>query len=272
MKLPKIGLGTWKLKIKEAKFSTIEAMKIGYRFIDTAQSYGNESGLGEGLQEIFESGIVKRKDTIIATKIHPIKVRPKLTLKSALKSLKKLKLDYIDILYVHYPAFVLGYSHKKTLRAFSQLVDEGKIKNIGVSNFTPQMIEEAQEACDKPIFANQIENHPYLQQKTMQQFLREKKINLISFSPLGRGKVLNNAIIKEIAERNKISVAQVCLVWLMNKGAIPIPKATSLNHLKENFAACNLQLSEEDNQKIDEISIKRRFVHPPVVSPKEWKK
>ncbi len=272
MKLPKIGLGTWKLKIKEAKFSTIEAMKIGYRFIDTAQSYGNESGVGEGLQEIFESGIIKRKDTIVATKVHPLKVRPKLTLKSAIKSLKKLKLDYIDILYVHYPAYVLGYSHKKTLRAFSQLVDEGKIKNIGVSNFTPQMIEEAQEACDKPIFAIQIEHHPYLQQKPMQQFLREEKINLISYSPLGRGKVLNNAIIKEIAERNKISAAQVCLVWLMDKGAVPIPKATSLSHLKENFAACNMQLSEEDYQKIDEISIYRRFVHPPVVSPNEWKK
>ncbi|GAI83149.1 unnamed protein product, partial [marine sediment metagenome] len=164
------------------------------------------------------------------------------------------------------------YSHKKTLRAFSQLVYEGKIKNIGVSNFTPQMIEEAQEACDKPIFANQIEQHPYHQQKQMQQFLREKKINLISYSPLGRGNVLNNDIIKEIAERNEISVAQVCLVWVINKGAIPIPKATSLGHLKENFAACNLQLSEEDIQKIDEISINRRFVHPPIVSPKEWKK
>ena len=134
------------------------------------------------------------------------------------------------------------------------------------------MIEEAQEACDKPIFAIQIEHHPYLQQKPMQQFLREKNINLISYSPLGRGNVLNDDIIKEIAERNKISVAQVCLVWLMNKGATPIPKATSLSHLKENFAACDMQLSKEDIQKIDEISINRRFVHPPVVSPKEWKK
>jgi diketogulonate reductase-like aldo/keto reductase len=268
--LPKLGLGTWTLKPKNAKFSTIEGIKIGYRFIDTAQAYGNEAAIGEGLQEVIESGLVKRDEIILATKIHPLNSRPKLAYKSTISSLKKLKTDYIDILYVHWPAFVLGYSHEKTMKAFSQLIDEGKVRYIGVSNYTQQMIEDVEKVCDKPIFANQIEHHPYLQQNTMVKYLKEKDIHLISYSPLGRGKALDDPTLNEIANRNNISVAQVCLVWVMSKGGIPIPKATSKKHLEDNFASLTKSLSEKDIKIIDKIAITKRIVNPIVVSPKEW--
>jgi len=272
MKLPKIGLGTWKLKTYEARYSTIQAIKLGYRFVDTAQSYRNEVGVGDGLQEVFESGIVKREELIIATKIHPLRLRPKTVVKSTIKSLQKLQLDYVDIMYVHWPAFALGYSHKKTLGAIGKLVDEGKIRHIGVSNFTPQQIEDALEVIDKPIYANQIEHHPYLQQQPVLDYHREKNITQVSYSPLGRGKVLNDPVITEVAKKNKVSSAQVCLAWIINKGSHPIPKATSLDHLKDNFVALDLQLSDEDIQKIDEIDKHERYLHPPVVAPKKWKK
>ncbi|MCG3217322.1 MAG: aldo/keto reductase [Candidatus Heimdallarchaeota archaeon] len=272
LELPKIGLGTWKLKPSAAKFSTIEAIKLGYRFIDTAQAYGNENGVGEGLKEIFDSGILKRKEVVIATKLHPLKLRPGFVHRSTLKSLKKLQLDYVDILYVHYPAFALGYSHSKTLNAISHLIDEGKVMHVGVSNFTQQLIEEALEVCDKPIFANQIEHHPYLQQKSMHEFLMAKKINMVSYSPLGQGHVLTNPVLVDIAKRNNISVAQLCLVWLISKGAIPIPKATSYGHLKENYESCSKEISKEDIQKIEDFNFEERYVHPIVVAPKEWSK
>ena len=272
LKLPKIGLGTWMLKPKDATFSTIEAIKMGYRFVDTAQVYLNESGVGLGLQEVFNSGLVKREKLIIATKSSPVIQRPRMLKREALKSLKRLKLDYVDIFYVHYPAFALGYSHKKTLNAIVELIDEGQVKQIGISNFTVKLTMEAQESCKKPIFANQVEHHPYLQQKDLLKYLQEQSINFISYSTLGRGNVLKDEIIKEIAERNKISTAQVCLAWVMQKGATPIPKATSLEHMEDNFKSADVVLSKEDIEKIDGITTRARYVHPRVISPREWKK
>ena len=270
--LPKIGLGTWMLKRNAAKFSTIEGIKLGYRHLDTAQAYGNETYVGVGLKELFDNGTVKRDDLIIATKWHPLKLRPISVINSTTKSLKKLKLDYIDILYVHYPAFALGYSHKKTLGAISRLVDEGKVIHIGVSNFTTKMIEEALEACDKPIYANQVEHHPYLHQEQLLAHHHQKGVKVVSYSPLGRGDAIKNEVIENIAQRNEISTAQVCLAWVISKGAYPIPKATSLDHIQDNFRAKDIQIPLEDLERIDNISTRKRYVHPPVVAPKEWRK
>jgi len=272
LKLPTIGLGTWKLKTAEAKYSTIEALKLGYRFIDTAQAYNNEKGVGEGLQEILNSGILKRKEVIVATKLHPLRLRSRSVFKSTTKSLKKLKLDYVDILYVHYPAFVLGYSHKKTLNAISQLIDEGKVLHLGVSNFTTNMVDEALEVCDKSIYVNQVEHHPYLKQKQLLEHHKKKGVHVVSYSPLARGYALNDSMIEKIAKKNNMSTAQVCLAWVISKGAIPIPKATSLEHLQDNFGVKDKLIPSEDLEKIDKIPTYKRMVHPLVVSPKEWKK
>jgi len=272
MELPKIGLGTWMLKPNEATYSVIEAIKMGYRYIDTAQAYFNEKGVGEGLKEVIDTGVVKREEIFVATKVFPMNYRPRAAYKSTLRSIKRLKLEYLDLMQIHWPAFALGYSHKGTLGALSKLVDEGTIKHFGISNFTPQQTNDAVEVCEKPIFSNQIEHHPYLHQNELLKVLKELGIHFISYSPLGRGNALNDPVIKEIAKKNKISSAQVCLSWIISKGAHPIPKATSLEHLKDNFNSLKVQLSEEDLKKIDNIQRVERYVHPPVVAPKEWKK
>jgi 2,5-diketo-D-gluconate reductase B len=272
IELPKLGLGTWKLKPYEARYSTIQAIKMGYRHIDTAKAYGNEEGVGDGLKEIFEAGIVKREEIVVATKIFPLALKPKRAVRATYKSLNKLQLDYIDIMYIHYPAFALGYSHDKTLGALSVLVEEGIIKYIGVSNFTPKMITDAHKVIEKRIYANQIEHHPYLQQPEVLEYHKKNNVKQVSYSPLGRAHVLRDPVIVDIAKKNNISEAQVCLSWVISKGAYPIPKATSLEHLSDNFEALNVQLPDEDLKKIDKLEKNVRYVHPPVVSPKEWKK
>jgi 2,5-diketo-D-gluconate reductase B len=193
-------------------------------------------------------------------------------LKSTDVSISKLGLDFVDLLYVHYPAFVLGYSHEKTLGTISKLIDEGIVKKIGVSNFTIKMVNDAKKMCDKPIYANQIEHHPYLKQKELIEHHHKENVLVVSYSPLARGDALTDTVISEIASKNKMSSAQVCIAWVISKGAFPIPKATSLDHLKENFEATNKLLPSGDLDKIDKIQIEKRLIHPPFVSPKEWRK
>ncbi|MBD3351058.1 MAG: aldo/keto reductase [Candidatus Lokiarchaeota archaeon] len=267
-KLPKIGLGTWQLKPDEAKKSTIEAIKMGYRFIDTAQAYKNEQGIGDGVKEILETTNTKRNQLIIATKIFVFNLCKRRVFKTFAKSIKKLQLDYVDILYVHWPAFWFGYNHKKTLAAFSKLVDNGQVKHIGVSNFTPKLIEEAKQVCDKPIFVNQVEHHPLLRQKKLREYLNKNNIHLVAYSPLARGKVFSIPELNDIAKKYAVSEAQVSLSWIIDHGAIPIPKATSVAHIKDNYEALNLTLDKQDIEKINNINREKRLLNPPIIKPK----
>ena len=225
--------------------------------------YKNEHGVGNAIAE----ATIDRKELIIATKLAIWKLRPRSVMSSTKKSLEKLKTDYIDIMYIHWPA-PFWYKPKKTLGALSQLVDEGKIKHIGVSNFTPKLLDEARAVCDKKILANQIEHHPWLKQEKMRKYLQEYDIYLIAYSPIARGKVWNIPEIKQVAQKHKCSEAQVSLAWIMNHGAIPIPKATGEDHLRNNYEALNVQLDDEDIKLINSIQEEKRLVNPPVVRPK----
>lgn len=266
-KLPKIGFGTWQLKSKYAADSVYNAIKIGYRFIDTAQIYKNEKQVGEGIKRALQDGLVERDELIVATKVWVTKLWPYFVKKSTGKSLEKLQLDYVDILYIHWPAFF--YSAKRTIPAFCELVDDGKIKHIGLSNFTPKLIEDAKEYSDKPIFADQVEHHPWLRQESLREYLKKENIALIAYSPLARGKVLDDPIINEIASKHKVSTAQVALAWIMDHDAIPIPKATGENHINDNFKSIDLTLDPEDVQKIDQMEKEKRLLNPPVMAP-DW--
>jgi 2,5-diketo-D-gluconate reductase B len=268
--LPKMGLGTWQLSPEQAEFSVKKGIEIGYRLIDTAQAYKNEQGVGNALKATFETTQFKRRDLIIATKVDVFNLKPKKVIPTTMVSLSKLQLDYVDLLYVHWPAFFFGYRHETSLKEFSKLVDDGKVKNICVSNFSPKLIDDALAVCDKPIFANQVEHHPLLQQREMRKYLKEKGINLVAYSPLAHGKIIGVPELEEIAKKHNVGVAQVSLAWLMNHGAIPIPKATSEKHLISNFESINLNLDTEDIAKIDSISIEKRTLNPPIVKPKKW--
>ncbi|MHA1146003.1 MAG: aldo/keto reductase [Candidatus Helarchaeota archaeon] len=266
LKLPRIGFGTWQLKGETCTKSVIKAIDIGFRHIDTAQAYGNESEVGAALAE----ATIDRKDLIIATKVWIHKLRPKSVKKSTYKSLEKLQLDHVDLLYVHWP-MPFFYKANKTLAAFSELVDEGKIKHVGVSNFNVKLLEEATAACDKPIAANQVEHHPLLKQKTLREYQAKKDIYLVAYSPLARGKIKNYPEISQVASKHKVSEFQVSLAWIMEHGAVPIPKATSESHIKDCHDALNITLDAEDLEIIESIQTEKRCVNPPFVRPK-WDK
>lgn len=263
LQLPKMGLGTWQLKPKDCFNSVLRGIEIGYRHIDTAQMYRNEHAVGQAIAE----ATISRKDLIIATKLAIWRLRPGSVLSSTKKSLEKLQIDYVDILYVHWPA-PLFYNAKKTLKAMSQLVDEGKVRYLAVSNFTLKLLDEALAVCDKPIVANQVEHHPWLQQREMRQYLRQKDMYLVAYSPLARGKSKEIPELAQIAEKHHVSIAQVSLAWIMHHGAIPIPKSTSESHLRDNYDALNLKLDEEDILLIDSIQKEKRLVNPPIIHPK----
>lgn len=262
IKLPKIGLGTYLLSPKQAATSVIKGLDIGYRMIDTAQIYKNEEGVGEGI----EASWVNREQYFLATKIWIWNYSPSKLIKSAMKSLKKLHTDYVDILYLHWPAKFF-YKPEKTLKALEQLVKDGYVKYIGVSNFNEPLIEQALSILEHPILANQVEHHPLLQQKKLRNYLNQKKIYLVAYSPLIRANLNLVPEIMQISNRIGNSPAQVTLAWEIAHGAIPIPKATGETHLRDNFESQKLQLNPEDIQKIDAITTEKRMLDYPLLRP-----
>lgn len=265
LKLPKIGFGTWQLSPKKGvcKTSVLKAIEIGFRHIDTAQMYGNEHAVGDAIAE----ATIDRKELIIATKLGLTKLRPSRVIKSTGKSLEKLKLDYVDMLYVHWP-MPLFYNHIKTLGAMSQLVDEGKIKHICVSNFNVKLLEKATSTCDKPIAALQVEHHPLLKQITLRKHVEKSGTQLVAYSPLARGKIKDNPEILQIAEKYKVSPYQISLAWIMEHGAVPIPKATSEDHIRDCYDSLKVTLDKEDLDQIGSIQTVKRIGNPPLVKPK----
>ena len=262
LKLPRMGFGTWTLKGTDCTKGVLKALEIGYRLIDTAQIYRNEAQVGAAIVE----NTVNRKDFILATKIF---IGFSSVPKTVAASLKRLRTDYVDILYVHWPA--LRYNAKKTLPAFAKLVDEGKVRHIGVSNFGPKLCDEAIAACPKPIQANQIETHPLLQQKEMRDYLKQHDMYHVAYSPLARGHIGEVPEVVEVAKKHNVSPNQVSLAWLMHYGTIPIPKATSESHIRDNFRARDLKLDTEDVASIDSIKVEKRFVNPPGIAPRKFK-
>lgn len=262
--LPPIGFGTWKLKRKKCLRAVKDALEVGYRMIDTAQLYSNEKWVGRAVA----NSAVPQDEIIIATKVWVTRLCPWRLRRSTERSRKKLGVNTIDILYIHWPA--LMYKPKKTLPAMKELIDEGIIENIAVANFTPQLIEEALTVLEEPlIIANQVEMHPWLQQEEMRSFLQKNGIRLIAYSPLAHGNIFQIPEINQIAEKHNTSATSVALKWAISKKAIPIPKASSFDHIQENYRALNLLLEPEDIEKIDNITKEKRFINPPIVSP-DW--
>ncbi|WP_414837288.1 aldo/keto reductase [Candidatus Nanosalina sp. VS9-1] len=256
--IPKLGLGTWQNTDPEECAKSVEtALNMGYRHIDTAQAYENEEDVGKGL----EDADVDREDYFLASKVWIDQLAPENVKASTKESVEKLGVDYVDLMYVHWPAG--DYSPQETLKAFKELVHSGEIRNIGVSNFTPEQLDKAMEIAPKHIIANQVEMHPLLQQEELLEKCREHDVTLVAYSPLARGEVFDVPEIQEVAEKHDVSEAQVSLAWLMQKdGVVAIPKASSEEHIRDNYEALDLELDDEDVQKIDSIDREERMVDP----------
>ena len=262
--MPMLGLGTWQNEEYDQCVDSVQtALEMGYRHIDTAQAYRNEDAVGEGIA----AADVDREGVFLATKVWTSKLSHEKVIESTDDSLDKLGVDYLDLLYVHWP--VNEYDPEETLSAFEQLYNENTIRAIGVSNFEPEHLDRAQDAIDAPIFANQIEMHPLLPQEELREYADENDIELVAYSPLARGKILNDPTIGDIAEKHSVSSAQVSLAWLREKGVTAIPKATSEAHIRDNWESLALELDDEDISKIDRIDTIERQIHPDF-APDAW--
>jgi 2,5-diketo-D-gluconate reductase B len=262
--MPMLGLGTWQNDDPAQCAASVEtALEMGYRHIDTAQAYRNEDAVGEGIA----AAAVDRDEIFLATKVWMSNLSHEKVLRSTKDSLEKLGVDYVDLLYVHWP--VNQYDPVDTLPAFDELYDEGLIRNVGVSNFEPEHIDRASRELDAPIFANQVEMHPFLQQAELREYADEHDIELVAYSPLARGKVLDDPTLGEIAEKHGVSEPQVSLAWLREKGVTAIPKATSEAHIRDNWESLGLELDDEDVAAIDDIETVDRQIHPDF-APDDW--
>ena len=255
--MPTFGLGTWENEDPEACAESVRtALDMGYRHIDTAQAYGNEDSVGDGIAQAD----LDREEMFLATKVWTKNLAHDDVIDSTHESLDKLGVDAVDLLYIHWPQNT--YDPEETLTAFEELVDEGLIDHIGVSNFEPEHLDEAQEVLDEPIFANQVEMNPLLPQEELREYCDEHDIELVAYSPLARGKVFDVDELTEVAEKHDASEAQVSLAWLREKGVTVIPKATSEEHIRDNWESLTLDLDDEDVETIDGIDTVERQVDP----------
>ncbi|WP_418284622.1 aldo/keto reductase [Halorubrum sp. DTA46] len=257
-----IGLGTSGLDDPDECTDTVAAaLAAGYRHVDTAQMYDNEAAVGEGLARVFAdpNRDVDREDVVVATKVHPDNLAPDDVRETARESLDRLGLDRVDLLYVHWP--IRTYDAAETLPVFDELREAGLTDHVGVSNFTPDLLREAREILDSPIAAHQVECHPRFQQPELRELAADFDHRLVGYSPLGRGEILDDPALVEIAERNDTAPAVVALAWSLARDVVPIPKATG-DHVRENLQAREFELSASDLDAIDALEPGDRKIDP----------
>nr|WP_251331332.1 aldo/keto reductase [Haloplanus sp. HW8-1] len=255
--MPVLGLGTWQNAAPDACADAVAtALDMGYRHVDTAQAYDNEEHVGEGIAR----SSVPREDVFLATKVWIDNLAPDDVRASTEESLERLGVDAVDLLYVHWPAG--AYDPAETLGAFDALYDDGLIDRVGISNFEPDLVTEAVETTDAPIFANQIECHPLHPQAELRAHCADHGIEVVAYSPLARGEVFEVPEIQSVAEKHGVSEAQVSLAWLREKGVTAIPKATGEAHIRDNWSSRTLDLDDVDVATIDGIDREERMIDP----------
>ena len=257
LKIPKLGFGTWQIKGTQCVKTVKKALETGYRHIDTAQIYENEAEVGAGIL----ASEVPREDIFLVTKVWKDFLEFREVLLSVSRSLENLKTDYIDLLLIHWPN--PQYPLEDTFSALKELVQTKKVKHIGVSNFTPQLLRKALKIYPS-IICNQVEYHPFLDQSALLKILKKQKMFLTAYSPLARGEIVKNTVLKSIAKKYKKTSAQIVLRWLVDQeNVIAIPKAKNFSHIVSNFKIFDFQLSLEDKTKIKKLTQKnRRLVCP----------
>ena len=253
--VPKLGFGTWQIEGPECQEAVEDALAIGYRHIDTARAYGNEAEVGRG---IAAAG-VPRNQFFLTTKIWREEYGPGDLHRAAEDSLKNLQVDCLDLLLLHWPN--PDFPLEETLGALAGLRDEGLILHLGVSNFPAGMLREALGVA--PIFADQVEFHPFLSQDALVKLAVEKDFMVAAYSPLARGKVPGDETLRKIADAHGKTAGQVALRWLLEKPQVcALPKASSHERRVENFEVFDFELTDEDRAAIDALPKGERIIDP----------
>lgn len=258
--IPQIGYGTWQREGTKCFRGVMDALTVGYRHIDTAEGYNNEEFVGAALAE---SG-VPRSEVWVTTKVAPESFGPGQIRPHVEASLEKLRLDSVDMLLLHYPSINDEYDIEDYMAQFAAVHDAGLARHIGVSNFTKHYIDSAIELLgDRTILTNQVEIHPFMQNRPIVAHCRAKGIALTSYSPLARGAVADDPVLAEIAGAHGATPAQIALAFLMAEGFIVIPSAGSRARIAENFAAQDIALAGDEIESIRSIDRGMRLVDGP---------
>jgi 2,5-diketo-D-gluconate reductase B len=254
--VPKLGYGTWQVTGRDAEDGVADALALGYRHIDTARMYDNETEVGNGLRR---SG-VDRGEVFLTTKVWPDDHRRDALVAAAEDSLRRLQTDVIDLLLLHWPNPDVELA--ETIGAMVELADRGLIRHLGLSNFTTALVDEALE--HGPVFANQVEYHPYLGRPELLAQAREHDLLLEAYSPFAHGHLLDDPVLAEIGEAHGRSAGQVALRWLLDQPqVVALPKASSRERRAENLDVFGFSLSDEERSRIAGLERGRRTADPP---------
>jgi len=246
-RIPIVGLGTWALRGRDCARLTEQAIRIGYRHIDTAQMYDNEREVGEGVRN---SG--KRAEVIVVTKVQPTLLASHDLERSVKESLARLRLDVIDLLLIHWPNPRVPLA--ETLGAMAKMKQEGYTRAIGVSNFTVALLDEANKVSPEPLVCNQIECHPFLNQDKVIAGCHRRQMVVVAYSPIARGGAKGNEVLERIGKAHGKTAAQVSLRFLVQQGIVVIPRTSRIERLKENFALFDFALADAEMEEIRSLS------------------
>jgi 2,5-diketo-D-gluconate reductase B len=262
--IPPIGVGTFRLQGDTATASVRTALELGYRHIDTAQIYGNEAAVG---QAIAESG-VPRHELFVTTKIWTDHLAGPKLMPSLQESLAKLRMDYVDLTLIHWPSPGGAVPVAESLQALQQAQTQGLTQRIGVSNFNIALLRQAIAAVGAAAIAtNQVEVHPYLQNRKLVDFTQSQGISVTSYMTLAYGKVLADPVVLSIAQRLNATPAQVVLTWALQRGLGVIPSSTQRANLQSNLAATALHLGDDDMAAIARLDCGERLANPDGLAP-----
>ena len=250
--IPLLGFGTWKLEPADARRMVAEALRIGYRHIDTAWIYKNESAVGEGLRDAISEGVVARDDIWLTTKVWVEHFHDGDLQKQARESAEALGFTP-DLLLLHWPKKTPPFS--ETLGALNDALSQGLTRAIGLSNFPSEQFREAQALSDSKLITNQVEYHPYLSNRTLIAAARELGSSITAWSPLAQGKIADDATLKDIAEAHSKTPGQVTLRWIIQQGVIAIPRTTKESRAAENFDIFDFELSPEEMEQIHGLAV-----------------
>ena len=306
--MPVVGLGYWKVPSSDAASLTVDAIKIGYRHLDCASDYGNESGVGDGIAAAMKQGLCHRDDLWITSKLWNTFHRPEHVKVALKRSMRDLRVDILDLYLIHFPIalqyvpierrYPAGWFAdpdttaprmvpdsvpiQETWHAMEELVEAGLVRSIGVSNFGTSLIRDLLSQCQIRPSVLQVESHPYLVQPKLLRYCQQESIAYTAFSPLGAPSyvsigmategesVLNHPLLKQLAAEHRRTPAQVVLRWGVQRGTAVVPKTCKVDRLRENLHLEGFQLTTQEMEAISNLDRNHRFNDPGVFCEKAF--
>jgi len=243
--LPIVGVGTWNIGGDTVREAVRAGLDAGYTHVDTAEGYKNEAEIGDVLADY------DRDDLFLTSKVLPKNLNYDSVIESCEASLDKLGTDYLDLYLIHWPNPAV--SLRETLDAMATLHDQGKVRNVGVSNFSAYQLSCAQHVSDVPIAVNQIEFHPYFQRPDLVEYCRDTDTVLEAAAPLARTEVFDDPVVQDLADEYDKSPAQIVLKWAVEQDVVVLPKSSSPEHVRQNHELFDWDLAAEDRDRLDDL-------------------